>query len=180
MKYLLRLSLAFSLVVGIIALIALFLPRRYSVERSITIAAPVAEVFPLVADLARWREWNVWLSRDPAIRLETAKTTTGAGAWISWRSERQEGGRIETTKTAAPELMQYRMAVEGVPVESVGTIKVVGATGGTQTVVIWTHGGDLGYRPSTRWFGLVLGPLLAPDLERSLAALKTRSESGMK
>jgi uncharacterized protein YndB with AHSA1/START domain len=180
MKYLLRLSLAFALVVGTLLAASLFLPRQYRVLRTTTIDAPPGRVFPLVADLGRWREWNVWLTRDPAIELELTPATAGAGARLAWRSARQGSGRIEFTNLVPEERVEYRMAVDGMPVQSAGVLRVVGAAGGRQTILTWTSEGALGWSPLTRWFGLVLGPLMAPDMEQGLAALKMLNETAPK
>jgi len=177
MKYLLRLSLVFVLVVGALVAASLFLPRHYRVLRTVTVAAPPGRVFPLVADLGRWREWNVWLTRDPAIQMEGSPATTGPGAWLTWRSARQGGGRIEITNCVPEERVEYRMTVDVMPVQSVGMLRLVGTAGGRQTIVTWSSEGDLGWSPLTRWFGLVLGPLMAPDMEQGLAALLAHSEA---
>jgi len=176
MKYLLRLSLAFVLVVGTLVAVSLFLPRHYRVLRTVTVDAPPARVFPMVADLDRWREWNVWLVRDPAIQVATSPSSTVSGAWLTWRSARQGGGRVEITNAVVDERVEYRMTVDAMPVTSIGSLRVVGAAGGSRAIVTWSMEGDLGWSPVTRWFGLVLAPLLAPDLESGLAGLKTRCE----
>ena len=176
MRYLLRLSLAFVLVGLTLAAAGFLLPRRYHAGRTVTIAAPPDRVYPLIGDISRWREWNVWFTRDPGMELRFSAATSGAGAWAAWRSARQGAGRLELQRVRAPEEVEYRLVPADLPVVSIGTLQVVGAAGGGRTIVTWRSEGDLGYSPVTRWFGLFLGPLFGADMEAGLEALRKAGE----
>ena len=176
MRFLLRLSLAFALVVAVLAAIGFLLPRSYRVERTATIAAAPEAVYPLVGDLARWREWSPWAARDPRMETTFAATTTGPGAWTQWRSTSQGGGRAEILEARPPELLRYRMSFVGLPVDCDGTFALVGTGGGRGTHVTWTSEGRLGWSPLARWFGLLLRRAEGRELEQGLAALRARAE----
>ena len=59
-----------KIIIGVLALVGLLIvgilvaaslqPPDYHVERSIVIAAPPAEVYALISDLNRYREWSPW------------------------------------------------------------------------------------------------------------------------
>lgn len=51
-------------------------PSEYRVNRSATIAASPANVFPLVNDFHKWDLWSPWAKRDPAMK----KTIEGSPA----------------------------------------------------------------------------------------------------
>ena len=115
MRYLLRFSLAFAVVALVLALVGFVLPRSYRVAGAVAVAAPPEAVFPLVGDLARWREWSPLVTRDQNMDTRFSAATTGAGAWTEWRSARQGGGRAEITEARAPELVRYRMSFTALP-----------------------------------------------------------------
>lgn len=176
MRFLLRFSLAFALVVAVLAAIGLVLPRSYRVERTVTVAAGPAAVYPLVGDLARWREWSPRAVRDPQMQVTFSAVTTGAGAWTEWRSASQGGGRAEIVAVEAPERVQYRMVFVDMPVIGEGTFRLVSTGGGARTLVTWTSEGRLGWSPLVRWFGLLMRRLEGRELEQGLAALQARVE----
>ena len=176
MRFLLRLSLAFALVVAVLAAIGFFLPRSYRVERTTTIAAPPEAVYPLVGDLARWREWSPWAARDPRMQVTFSAQTTGAGAWTEWRSASQGSGRAEILEGVVPELVCYRMQFADQPVASEGQFRLVRLGGGGRTVVTWTSEGRLGWSPLVRWFGLLLRRVEGREQELGLAALRMSAE----
>lgn len=176
LRYLLRLSLAFVLLSVLLALAGLFLPRSYRVVRATSVAAAPEAVFPLVADLGRWREWSPWAARDPQMETRFSAPTTGAGAWTEWRSGSQGGGRAEILTEQAPERVRYRMTFEGLPVTTEGAFELVALAGGRGTSITWSSEGRLGWSPLARWFGLLLRRAEGRELERGLAALRDRAE----
>ncbi len=176
MRYLFRLSLTFALLVAVLALVGFVLPRSYRVVRAVAIAAPPAAVYPMVGDLARWREWSPWAARDPQMETSFSPTTTGAGAWTQWRSASQGGGRAEILEAREPERMRYRMEFAGLPVATEGTFDLVSTGGGRGTHLTWTSEAQLGWSPLVRWFGLLLRRAEGRELEQGLEALQARAE----
>ena len=176
MRYLLRLSFAFALIVVLLALVGLVLPRSYRVVRVTAIAAAPELVYPMIGDLARWRDWSPLYGRDPRMETCFSTTTTEPGAWTEWRSDSQGGGRAELLEARAPERVRYRMTFADVPLATEGTIALVGTSGGRGTHVTWTSEAQLGWSPLARWFGLLLRRAEGPELERGLEALRTRAE----
>lgn len=179
LRYLFRFSFAFAVVIGLLALIAFFLPRRHAVERTVTISAPPAAVFPLVGDLARWKEWGLWFERDPQLVVKLSPATTGVGAWIVLENSGgpSRAARVEFVEAVAPELVRYRNTFASQPLALEGTVRLVATGGGTQTVVTWRDEADMGWSPVNRWFGLLLEKLRAKEIEPSLAKLKTVAET---
>jgi hypothetical protein len=60
------------------------LSPRFTVERSVVVAAPADKVYALVAEPRRWKEWSVWNQRDPAMNMSYSGPASGAGAAWSW------------------------------------------------------------------------------------------------
>ncbi len=176
MRYLLRFSLAFALITVVLALVGLVLPRSYRVVRAVSVAVAPEEVYPLVGDLARWRDWSPSFARDPHMETRFSAATAGVGAWTEWNSARQGGGRAEVVAARAPEHIKYLMTFVGLPVTAEGTFDLVGTGGGRGVQVTWTSEGRLGWSPLARWFGLLLRRAEAGDMERGLGALKACAE----
>lgn len=176
LRYLFRFSFAFAVVVVLLALIAFFLPRRRVVERTVTIEAPAATVYPLFGDLGRWKEWAVWHERDDTFTAQYSPSPSGAGAWTTWTSRRSGTGRMELLQVVAGESVTYRKGFENIPLGWDGTIKVVGAANGTQAIVTWRDEVDLGFSPIKRWFGLFLPGALEKETDANLAKLKAVAE----
>ncbi len=176
MRYLLRFSFAFAIIIVLLALVGLVLPRSYRVVRSVAIEAPPATVYPLVGDLAHWRDWSRLYAGDPEMQVRFSAATTGAGAWTEWSSPRDAGGRAEILDAQTPERMRYRMSYNGIPVDTEGDFGLVGTAGGRGTHLTWTSTGRLGWSPLARWFGLLLRRVEGTQLDEGLSALKTRAE----
>jgi hypothetical protein len=174
LRYLLRLSLTFALIVVVLSLVGFVLPRSYRVVRAVEVAAAPEIVYPMIGDLARWREWSPWAARDPRMETKFSAVTTGAGAWTQWRSESQGGGRAEILEAQAPERMRYRMSFAGMAAPTEGTFELVGIGGGRGTHVTWTSEAKLGWNPFTRWLGLLLRRAETRGLEQGLEALRVR------
>ncbi|MBK6472652.1 MAG: SRPBCC family protein [Betaproteobacteria bacterium] len=56
------------------------LSPKFTVSRSIGIAAPPEKVYALVADPRGWKQWSVWNRRDPAMQIDYFGPASGAGA----------------------------------------------------------------------------------------------------
>jgi hypothetical protein len=76
--------IVFAIVAGAIIYL-LTLPKTYQVQRSITIARPVAAVFEQVHDFRLWDAWSPWLLHDRACQsvIERPLDVGGSSAWDS-------------------------------------------------------------------------------------------------
>ena len=64
-----KLLIVFGAVIAIFVISSFFIPKDYSVERTITIDAEPSDVYPYVVDLREWKKWGVWFKRDPNMQL---------------------------------------------------------------------------------------------------------------
>ncbi len=81
MKTVLKILGGFAALLIALLLAAFFFPREYRIERTITINAKAEAVFPLFADLKRWKDWGAWQERDPGMKTSYSEASTGVGAW---------------------------------------------------------------------------------------------------
>ena len=51
----------------ILLLIGAMLSQRYEVSRSVVVKAPTERIYPLIAQLENWPQWNPFIEIDPTI-----------------------------------------------------------------------------------------------------------------
>ena len=158
----------------LLAAIAFVLPRNIEVARSITIRAPVAEVFPLVNDLRR-HSWSPWVQIDPNAKFSYSGPDAGTGQKVNWQSENKNVG------TGSQQI------VESIPNERIETALDFGPQGtatagfdfaseGQSTRVTWRFKTDAGNNPIMRWMGLMFDSWIGTEYEKGLANLKAEVE----
>ena len=166
---------------GIVLLLALvlfggglLLSPKFTVVRSVGVAAPPEKVFPLVAEARRWKEWTVWNRRDPAMQIEYAGPPSGAGAVWSWRSSSEGDGRMTFTAAETPRRVAFELYFPDFGTTSTGELALVPEGAGTR--VTWTMHGDMGRNPLMRWFALGADGMVGKDFEAGLGGLKGLAE----
>ena len=87
-----------NIIFGFIALLAVlvvasfFVPEKFTVKRSISIDAPIEEVFDQVNDLRNWKNWNTFHSLDPDWNLQYQYRYVGEGAGYVWNGNPETVG----------------------------------------------------------------------------------------
>lgn len=164
-----------KLLIGLIGIVCLFLivgfflPAEYKVERSTNIKAEPQQIFERFNTLEHWKEWMVWIRRDPAMTVEFDGPASGVGATMSWKSESQGSGSLTLDESVAGKHVTYTLSFPDYP-PSKGRLEITpGADGHT---VSWSDEGNMGASPINRYFGLFLDGLIGPDFEEGLANLK--------
>jgi uncharacterized protein YndB with AHSA1/START domain len=178
MKLLLKILGGLAVLVLLLVAIAFFLPRKYSVERSIVIDARPEVVFAQFADLKAWKNWGAWQERDPAMKMTFSEPATGVGAWSAWESKSQGNGRMTITDVEPAKRMVYRLEFPDMGTSSIGAMSLQPADKGVK--VVWSDAGDLGMNPMFRWFGLFIDRMLGPDFEHGLRKMKALAEKAPK
>jgi len=87
-----------KIIFGFIALLAtlvvasFFVPDKFTVKRSISIDAPIGEVFEQVNDLRNWKNWNTFHSLDSDWNLQYQYRYVGEGAGYVWNGNPETVG----------------------------------------------------------------------------------------
>src|SRR3972149_2525835 len=92
MRFIKTVAAVLIILVVTVAVIGLFLPARYSVERSAVIDAEPGEIHKYVGNLKRWDEWAPWKEEDPSIVITLGEKTAGVGGSQAWGGGRGAGG----------------------------------------------------------------------------------------
>lgn len=150
------------------------LSPRFTVTRSIAIAAPVEKVYPLVAGPRQWKGWAVWNRRDPAMQIEYTGPESGTGAAWSWKSETEGNGAMTFTLAEPAQRVAYELRFADFGTTSTGELRL--APRGSGTEVTWVMHGDMGSHPLFRWMALFADGMVGPDFEAGLQGLKALAE----
>lgn len=91
MKYLKYFVFFLLAAVIALAIYGAILDSRYDINRSRIIKAPAEVVFESVNELKNWENWNPWFEEDPTIVTSYSDTTSGVGAYYSWKGKNSNG-----------------------------------------------------------------------------------------
>jgi hypothetical protein len=167
------------IIVGVIAVaivVAFILPRHAIVTRSVEIAAPPSDVFPLVGDLRRFNEWSPWADIDPETVYTFTGPIDGVGQTLNWESDDKRVGTGSMSIAAIEPDSRVDMAIVFVGQGSaLASVVLEPAEAGTK--VTWGLDTDLGFNPIGRYFGMMMDGMVGPDYEKGLARLKAVAEA---
>ena len=148
----------------------------YTVERSVTIAAPPQRVYAQIADLHNWRNWSPWEDIDPDLDRTYSGAESGPGAVYNWSGNRKAGaGRMEVTRTDEPSAVGSGSTSKPWKAhnDTVFTIRPAGEG----SAVTWSMTGQ-----KTRMIRIMgifrsMDSFLGKDFEKGLGRLKATAES---
>ncbi|MBI5612188.1 MAG: SRPBCC family protein [Gammaproteobacteria bacterium] len=173
MKIVKRVALAAVAVVIILLIVSVFLPSKWTVERTVHIAAPAAAVFPYINSLKQWPAWTVWYEREPDLRVSYDGPEAGVGAISRWAGKDGEG-EMTVTASEQDKAVSYDLVFNNGEFRVRGVLRLAERDGGT--AVTWTSDGDVGRNPVGRYFALFMDRWMGRDFEHSLATLKKTLE----
>lgn len=179
LKLLLRVALAFLVLIVLLVLAGFLVPATYRVTRTATIQAPPAAVHALAGDLRSWLAWTAWsTNRFPDMRVTLSPETTGPGAFWAWEGVSSGVGRLTITRSEPEAGVWYDLDFSHGKFLSKGSLAL--AADGPATAVTWTQEGHLGWNPVNRWFGLLMDRFIGADFERGLEGLRAAAEQAAK
>lgn len=164
-------------IIGIIVallVIALFLPAKYNIEKSIVILKPVRDVMNRVADLNYYARWNPWQMTEPGSKMEIKGTPYIPGHEYRWNGKKIGEGRLVLR---AIDHKHIHFDLEFIrPWKSFANDNwVFEEWGNGETKVTWQNNGELPY-PMARLMGPVLNKTLHKQFEEGLRNLKKLCE----
>lgn len=95
MKIVFSVLAVFLVIIGLGAVVGMFLPSQIDVSTSVEIQANAADVFTYINDLERWEEWTAWTTEQyPDMERTFGDKKAGEGGKMMWQ---QAGGAGELT-----------------------------------------------------------------------------------
>jgi uncharacterized protein YndB with AHSA1/START domain len=165
-------ALVLLLVVAVVV-VGLFLPKKYDVERSITIDAPPEVVFAYLNDLEKWEAWEPFSKSDASIVTTIGEPSAGVGATQSWTSD---GGNGSLTFTMADpdQGIAYDLNFDGYdPAFSRMTYAVIDG----KTVLTWSMEGEITTPVIGGYFVLLMDSMVGQMYDNGLANIKETAEA---
>jgi len=173
MKTLKIVAIVLVTLVVVFVLVGLWLPKEFTIERSVRVQAPVELVFDQVNDLKNWQKWSPWFSVDPTMEVTYSDRAAGAGSSYSWAGESAGEGTLQITKSIVAQRIETQMdfgemgSAQGFWDFSLQD-RVTSVTWGFEGKNSGVFGG---------WFTVMMDGMVGPQFEAGLQALKTVAEA---
>ncbi|MFN0197661.1 MAG: SRPBCC family protein [Planctomycetaceae bacterium] len=151
-------------------------PAAFRIERSTTIAAPPAVVFPFVNDFHNWIAWSPWEKIDSTMTKTFDGPASGTGAKYSWSGNKKVGeGRMTILESRANEIIRIKLEFLK-PFVATNTAEFTFVPEGTQTRIVWAMTGQNNFM--MKGFNLLMNmdKLVGGDFEKGLASMKAAVE----
>lgn len=173
----LKIVLILVALVGVVCLIAAFQPSTFRIERSVTIGASPAALFPRLNDLHQVHAWSPWKEKDPACAYEFTGPAAGVGAAQSWSGNSDVGSGKQTIVESRPnELVRLKLEFYK-PIEGLCDATFTLKPNGDQTAVTWTMAGENNFVGKLFCLFMNQDKMIGGEFEKGLANLKRLAES---
>lgn len=175
-----KILLGLVAVIVVILIVGALQSDTYRVERSVTIAAPAAVIFPQINDVHRLQDWSPWVKLDPNAKMTFHGPAAGVGAGFAWAGNSQVGEGRETIEASTPNEL-VRLKLEFIqPMPDVATAEFRLQPAGAGTTVTWSISGHKSYVTKVVCLFMNMDKLIGGDFERGLGNLKALIEAGAK
>lgn len=165
-------------VLAVAAVVVSMQPGTFTVQRSATVAAPPAAVFPLVNDLQAWDAWSPWKELDPNPTKTMSTPSSGRGATFRWSGNDKIGEGSLTIRESRPdELVDIEQEFVR-PLAGKARMVFTFAPEGGGTRVTWTMDGTNNFLGKAMCMIMDMDTMLGNDFERGLANMKRVVEQG--
>lgn len=172
-----RILLALLVVIAAILLFAATRPDTFHVERSATIAAPAAAIYPHIVAFRRWEAWSPWEKLDPKMQKSFAGTDGAVGASYAWKGNSDVGeGRMTLAELEPDARVGIRLEFLA-PFASVSRSTFTLRPEGGGTVVTWAMDGPMNYISKVMCLFISMDKMIGGDFEKGLASLRQVSEA---
>lgn len=144
---------------------------KIHIEKTITIKAPIEQVFDTLQDFHHWPAWSPWLVLEPGVNVDVQAD----GKHYSWSGNRVGEGHMTVSNAAPHTRIDYDLVFLK-PWKSKAKVYFTTKQAGDETVVSWGMNSSL---PFFMFFmKKMMTAAIGMDYERGLLMLKDYCESG--
>lgn len=164
--------------IGLIAtllIVAVFMPKSYSIEKNIIIKLPAAEVMNRISDLNYYSQWNPWQQSDPTVKNTITGTAGSPGHKYAWEGKKVGVGSLTLLSMDSKHIHFDLEFLKPWKAKAKDNWLFEQWGDGNETKVIWQNSGDLPW-PMARLMGPMLNKNLSHQFEQGLNNLKTMCE----
>lgn len=172
-------AIILAILIAIPLLIALFVPKDYSVERQVTINKPKEQVFEYARYLRNQDEFSKWAQMDPTMEKYYSGDDGKVGFVSGWRSEKDEvgAGEQEILAIRDGERIDYALRFFE-PFESEDKAYMVfNELSSEETHVAWGFDGHMAYPMNLMLLFMDMEEMIGDDFEHGLQRMKEILES---
>ena len=178
MKIIKRILFSILGIIALALLVALVMPKEYSVEREVTINQPKDSVFTYVKYLKNQDNFSVWAKIDPNMKKTFTGVDGSVGAISAWESENENVGigEQEIKKITEGARIDFELRFK-VPFESTASAYMATESiSSKETKVKWVFSGNMPYPMNIMLPFMGMDEMLGKDLQQGLDNLKVIME----
>jgi hypothetical protein len=152
-------------------------PSEFKVERTATINAPAAAVFPHVNDLHKWDAWSPWAKLDPNAKVGFEGPQAGKDAVFTWSGNDSIGeGRMTIVESRPADLVSIKVDFTR-PFAGTSTSEFAFKPDGNGTAVTWTMSEHHDFIAKAMCLIMNGQKMMGGEMEKGLAQLKSVAEA---
>jgi hypothetical protein len=159
----------------ILLFVALFVPKEFDFEKSITINAPIDTVWEHVNSLSALDKWSPWNDYDPMMKKSLIGRDGTIGAMQSWESNIVGSGSQSITNIDKPSLFETELKFYK-PHKSHGKGYIKLVYEGRVTKVTWGMTTHMPYPMNIMILFINVEKSMGKDWNKGLMKLKEQSE----
>lgn len=175
-KFLKIVGFIILLVIVFVLVAGLFVPKKYNLEKEITINAPREKVWPQVSSLANTHKWNPWSEQDPNIQVSFEGQDGTVGSVYKWQSKEVGSGNQTITKLEQPGRVESHIHFIK-PFEGEADVFIDLKEEGSGTKVTWGFTTQYKYPMNVMLLFVNMDKVMGEAYGKGLANLKRISES---
>jgi len=151
-------------------------PDDFTVQRSTSIKAEPAKIYPLLVDFSQWPAWSPWEKLDPTMKRTLSGKVSGPGAVYAWDGSSKVGaGRMEVKEAVPPSKVVIQLDFI-CPFEGHNITEFTLVPRGEATELQWTMRGPATFMMKLMGLFTNMDKMIGKDFENGLANLKAVAE----
>lgn len=152
-------------------------PSEFSIERSATVAASPATLYPHIADFHQWAAWSPWERLDPNMKKTFEGDPMAVGSSYHWAGNDSVGeGRMTITEADPSNRVAIRLEFIK-PFAATNSTLFALQPAGDATTVTWSMSGRNDFMMKAVGIFMDMDKQVGGDFERGLASLKSVAEA---
>ena len=157
------------IIIVLFIVIGIFLPKDYTVSRSVVIDASPQQIHPYLNNLNNWPKWSPWAENDPTLKVTVGDISSGIGASQSWIGKDGDGSLV-ITESSIREGIDYDLEFNKGQFRCKGIFEYIPEGQGTD--VIWEMRGKVDTPVLGGYFAAKMDTWVGAEFEKGLQNLK--------
>ncbi|GAA4668199.1 SRPBCC family protein [Frondihabitans cladoniiphilus] len=147
-----------------------------TIERSIVIEAPAAEIIPFLADLRRWVDWSPWEGQDSSMKRTYGGVQGEVGSSYAWSGNRKAGAGTMAVTRIAPTEIDVDLTFTA-PFKSSSKVEFRLSAEDDSTRLVWTMTSPQNLMAKVMRVFVNMDKMIGGDFDKGLAKLKGAVEA---